>query len=162
MNCLFPKERLLSEIGALLTQGLFYEYRHQSSTDPVFTLKDYDWNGCVSMYKIYMECESEYEASQKLLGSWTHWRRLCECNWFKPYVEAWREEREIKEAALGKAILIEKAAEGNVTAAKELVGQIYKKGKVGRPSKDEVNKQKDKMDKVDQRVISLLDRLPNV
>jgi len=161
---IYPRERFLSEIGSQLTQGLFYEFRHQTSTDgiPPYTLKETDWKGSLSMYQIYMQEEAEYDAAIKLLGSWTHWKRLCKCSWFKPYVESWREEREIREASLGKKVLIEKAVEGNVTAAKELVKQVTSYGKRGRPSKQEVANKKQQMEAIDRKVISLLERVPNV
>ncbi len=163
MNSIYPRERFLSEIGSQLTQGLFYEYRHQTTTkaSPPYTLREIEWKGCISMYQIYMKEESEYEAALILLGSWSHWTRLCKCSWFKPYVTAWREEREIREAALGKKTLIEKAAEGNVSAAKELVHQVTKAKKRGRPSKNDIEAREAKEKRIDQRVVSLLERAPS-
>lgn len=90
------------------------------------------------MYKEYMKCDSEYEAAIHLLGSWPHWQRLCETNWFKPYRDTWEKEREIREIAIGKKVLIEEAENGNVTAARTLYGQ--KAPKKGRPSKHEKEK----------------------
>lgn len=162
MNCPFTKEQLTASNGMLLTQGLFYEYRFQGEADPIYTLKEHDWNKCKSMYLIYMSCESEYEAAIKLLGSWSHWRKLCQCSWFKPYIDSWREEVEIREAAIGKKTLIEQAELGSVSAAKELYNQVKKKGTSGRPSKKDKEDEKRKMSAVNQRVISLLDRVPNV
>ena len=162
-DCIFPRKKLLSSIGSQLTQGLFYEYRHQTpTTECLYTLKDTDWNGCKSMYLIYMNAGSEYEAALKLLGSWSHWNKLCQCTWFKPYIESWREEREIREAAIGKATLIDKALEGNVSAAKELVNQIKETGKLGRKSQKDKDEYKAKMNKVDQRVVSILSRAGDV
>ena len=82
-----------------------------------------------------MKCDSEYDAAMLLVGSWHHWLRLKECNWFKPHVESWEKEREIREIALGKKILIEEAEAGNVSAARVLYGQS--KAKKGRPSKQD-------------------------
>lgn len=164
MELIYPRETFLSEIGSQLTQGLFYEYRHQTTTTEKapYTLKDVDWKGSKSMYKIYMSCASEYEAALKLLGSWSHWVKLTNCAWFQPYLEAWRHEVEIREAAIGKATIIQKALEGNVTAAKELVNQIKVKGSKGRPTKAQQEAYKDKMSAVDQKVVSILERAGNV
>lgn len=144
--------------------GLFYEYRHQTTTGtiPVYTLKDTDWKDCSSMYLIYMEEESEYEAAMKLLGSWAHWNKLCKCTWFKPYLEAWRDERDIKEAAIGKKTLIEAALDGNVTAAKELVNKVIKPKKMGRPTKKGELDNQNKMKAIDRKVVSLLERAGRV
>lgn len=161
MDPLFTREELTAVNGMPLTMGLFYEYRHQGEATPVYCLKETDWKGCLSMYRIYMAAESEYEAAQQLLGSWGHWNKLCACAWFKPHLEAWREEREIKEAALGKAVLIQAAEEGNVTAAKELVAQI-KNIKKGRPSKKDAQEQQRKNNAVDDKVISILNRMEYV
>ena len=134
--------KYLGSSGHYLTKGLFYEFRHQNtdSVNEVFTYgeQDIEKDGktYLSMYKIYMEFESEYEAAQAILGSWTHWQKLCECAWFKPHLKKWREEREIRESAMGKAALIKEARKGSVAAAKALVDYANKRG-AGRPSKQE-------------------------
>lgn len=104
------------------TQALFYEFRHQSTskTPPVYTLKNKDWEGCKSVYLIYMQYDSEYEAAIAILGSWPHWCKLKETSWFKPCLEEWDKERAIREDALAHKMLIQLTKEGNVTAAKAL------------------------------------------
>ncbi len=160
-TCPFEKEQLASSTGMPLTMGLFYEFRHQGEATPIYTLKEHDWKGCKSMYKIYVSCSSEYEAAIKILGSWSHWKKLCKCTWFKPYLEDWKEEVLIREAAIGKATLIEAAEDGNVTAAKELVNQLNKKS-AGRPSKKDQEKDKHRRTAIDQKVVSILERAGNV
>ena len=160
---LYPREIFLGDGGSLLTLGLFYEHRHQTpNQNAVYTLRDTDWKGFKSMYLIYMDEDSEYEAAMKLLGSWPHWKKLCECTWFKPYLKNWRTEREIKEAVIGKKTIIEAAKEGNVAAAKELVNQALKAKTVGRPTKHAKELQDYKLKAIDQKVVSLLDRIPRV
>lgn len=114
-----------------MTQALFYEYRHQSTckTPAVYTLKDKDWEGCKSMYLIYMQCDSEYEAAHALLGSWTHWTKLKGTSWFASHLEKWNEERTIREEALAHKTLLDQAKEGNVTAAKALMSGTKKPGR---------------------------------
>lgn len=156
MDCIIEdKSRLLGEGGQYLTQGLFYEYRHQAAKLGPYCLKEYDWKGCKSMYQVYMSCASEYEAALKILGSWKHWQILCQAPFFAREVEKWREEVEIREAALGKATLIAQAKEGNVSAAKELVKSAEKRS-VGRPSKAEIDAERKKQAAIDTKVIDLL------
>lgn len=160
MKPIYPQERLMSN-GKYLTQALFYEFRHQVAihAEPIYTLREKDFKTFVSVYRVYMESDSEYEAAQRLFGSWKHWQRLCECAWFKSHVEDWREEVKIKEAAIGKTTLIEQALKGSVPAAKELVFQVTKKRSLGRPStKEKTNKDK-VLEKVDAKVVSMLTRM---
>ena len=71
--------KLKSDNGHYLTQGLFYEYRHHTKLPYIpYTLRERDYKGYLSMYRIYMECDTEYEAAQVLLNSWEHWCRLCD------------------------------------------------------------------------------------
>lgn len=139
MTPLFPRDKLVGESGHLLTQGLFHEFKnfHKQEWSP-YSLKDYDNNGSLSMHNIYIECATEYEAAITLVGNWSHWKKLCECNWFKPYKQAWDDERRLKEETMAKRILLKEAEYGSVPAAKTLYeGQ---KALKGRPSKDEKNK----------------------
>lgn len=147
------------ENAQYLTQGLFWEYRHQSSSDTYhYNLGEFDLKDSKSMYKIYMACDSEYEAAMVLLGSWKHWERLSECQWFKEHLTKWREEREIREAALGKKVLVDQAEEGNVPAAKALL-DLSGKRKAGRPSKIEVTEEREKQARLNSKVSSLVERM---
>jgi hypothetical protein len=160
---LFPRNKLMNEMNMAFTIGLFHEFNNQSAgAVPVYTLKTYDWKGHRSMYQVYMGCSSEYEAAMTLLGDWTHWRRLCECSWFKPYIDSWREEVLVREAALGKAVVIQAAEDGNVAAAKELMKQLDKKQGPGRPSKVQKENTTRIMNDVDKKVVNLLSRMGNV
>lgn len=156
-DCVLEYSQLRATTGQYLTQGLFYEFRHRTSCSDIgpYNLKEHDFKGSLSMYQIYMSCASEYEAAQKLLGSWKHWAILCEIHWFKKHLETWREEREIKEAAVGKATILYQAKEGNVTAAKELVSLATKR-KAGRPSKLEIEAEKKKQIAIESNVTNLL------
>jgi hypothetical protein len=156
---IFPRERLVSDTNVSLTKALFLEYNFNSKIDPVYTLKEYDHRGCLSMYKIYIECGSEYEAAIKLLGSWSHWNKLLKAQWFFKHVEKWREERILKEAAVGRATLMEKAKEGSVSAAKELLSFEKMKDKVSLPEKKKEALKKQKMEEADKKVVSMLERV---
>lgn len=123
------------------TQSLFYEFRHKTSgkVRAPYCLKDYDYTyggfTYLSMYMIYMECDSEYEAGIRLLGSYSHWCRLKDTSWFAPYFERWEDERNIRDEAMARSVLISLAEAGNVTAAGKIYTNSKSKGKSGRPAK---------------------------
>ncbi len=133
--CLFTQEQLRDKKGRLKTQSLFFEYRHRGTGYEIYNLKDYDLNGCLSMYKIYMAEPTEYDAAMRLLGSWHHWNRLCETAWFQVYLDEWRKERAERDEAIGYASLLLSAKEGNVAAARVVAGIDQKKR--GAPGKKE-------------------------
>jgi len=110
------------------------------------------------MYRIYMEAETEYEAAMTLLNSWKHWEILTATTWFQEHITKWRAEREIREAAIGKAVLISQAREGNVAAAKALHDQATKR-KAGRPTKDRVEGEVKRQAAVESKVSNILDRM---
>ena len=124
------------------TSALFWENRCTSKTEqrgmkPIYNLSTRDHNGTLSMYHIYMQCLTEYEAALVLLGSLSHWNRLCERNWFRPHIEAWRAEMAIRDEAIGRAAMISGAANGNYAAGKALVSHTKVQAQRGRPKKVE-------------------------
>lgn len=154
---LFPKDRLRNASGTPLTQALFYEYRHQCPDyTPIYNLKwEEDCKGTISMYRVYMESASEYEAAVRLLGSWKHWLKLCDCTWFNEYLEEWREEKAIQEKAIGKATLIAQAKAGNVNAARILDSQKISSTK----KKGKEDTKKLQSARVNDKVTNLLERM---
>jgi len=86
-------DALKDKMGRYRTLSLFWENRNPDYIAP-FTLKDRDHKGRISMYRKYMEYAdpTEYEFAIAILGSWKHWKVLCNAEWFKPYVTEWREE----------------------------------------------------------------------
>lgn len=152
-KCLFDMKVMKDTRGHQRTVSLFYELRHLTTyKEPcLFTLKEHDFKEYTSMYKVYMDSDSEYTAALKLLGSWSHWKKLTSCNWFKPYIDTWREERETREQSLAKETLVELVRQGNVTAAKEL-NNMSSTNKRGRPSKQEIAKRAKKEASIDTLV----------
>ncbi len=141
------KERLLPKPDSELpidvclrhcTKALFYEFRHVTTVQlkAPYTLKDYDWEAkgitYRSMYQIYMKCDSEYEAAIVLLGSYSQWQKLKQCTWFTLYFEKWEMERNTRDEAIARSILIHEAEKGNVTAARSIYTNSKTSGKVGR------------------------------
>ena len=106
------------------TQSLFVDFKNTDGDKypPIFTLKEYDIPGYPSLYKLYMEYSSEYEAAVGIIGSWTHWNYLKERSWFKELVDRWEAERETRDKALAKRQLMKAAEEGNVAAQRTLFG----------------------------------------
>ena len=148
----------ISDQGHYMTQGLFYEYRHQTKNfDAPYNLREDDYKGSKSVYKIYMSCDTEYEAAQKILGSWKHWEILCKSPFFSKEIEKWREERAIREQALAKGVLLEQTREGNITAAKGVL-ETHKR-KAGRPSKIEVEGERKRQANIDSKVSSIVERM---
>lgn len=116
----------------------------------VYTLKDREHQGLPSLYEAYMAMEDiiEYDFAKAHLASWDHWERLCQCNWFQPYIDSWRKELAIKiKARAVREIRLEAEAGGkNAYQAnkwlvdKGWVGSETKGSKqaVGRPKKEEI------------------------
>lgn len=143
---LMPRERYdmpIPERFLKTTKGLFYEHRHQTTVKDKapYTLRNMDFTDAAghlyrSMYMVYMQCDSEYEAAIELLGSYPHWKKLKRCSWFGDFVSAWEEERNIRDEAIARSILIRLAECGNVTAARTVFANVKDaKGKIGRPPK---------------------------
>jgi hypothetical protein len=134
------KDLPIDEQFTKCTQALFFEFKHCTTIQlpAPYTLKPYDWinNGNLhkSMYLIYMECDSEYEAAMRLLGSWPHWCRLRKLEWFREELDKWNAELQLREQAIAKSKLLALTEAGNVTAARTLLTGT-KEAKPGRPSK---------------------------
>lgn len=134
--------------GAYRT-NIFLEFNTSTHDEqpPLYTMHEEEREGLPSAKKIYMEAESEYEAAMQLVGSWQHWKRLLRCSPFMkglPYstwegLEAWREEKEIRDKADALKQLKKSAEKGNVTAQK-IIYEGEKKTK-GRPKKADIEKQ---------------------
>lgn len=109
------------------TRSLFWEHRFVNNgaaqNPPVFNLMGYDHNGTLSLEKLYLKYNTEYDAAIAILGSWPHWKKLCKCKWFKPYKEAWDEERKTRDEALARTTLLVEAEKGNVSAARALLAK---------------------------------------
>lgn len=146
------------------TAALFWEHRLTSRTSkrgakPVYNLSLRDHDGTLSMYQIYMQCATEYEAGLVLLGTTQHWRQLCACKWFVPHIEAWREEMALRDAALGRQALLEASAKGNYAAGKALIAatKVPKAVKV-KPGADGYDNAKPKPKEGEELVFTIAER----
>ena len=93
-----PLSPFKNTAGQRFTKALFLEMSYKEPDNCIYTLKDYDYRDYKSLYLLYIEEEdpTEYEFANKYLDGWEHWKMLCACAWFKPYVERWREELNLK------------------------------------------------------------------
>lgn len=143
------------------TTSLFWENRFAyggTKVIPTFNLSDRDHDNTLSMYNIYIACDTEYEAAMILLESWKHWEALCASNFFKKHVEAWREERSVREASLAHKVLLRAAADGNMTAARTILLESKKVSKAGRPSNQQVEKAARVQEELDSFLVSSINR----
>lgn len=138
---------LLDARQARKTETLFLESistRSKEKYDPIYTLREQEKQGLPSAYQIYMHSVDESDAALKLVGSLSHWRRLCKLKWFMEGSEEmgheglrqWREDMKARDATTAKRQLMAQAAGGNVSAAKKLYDDSAKKP-VGRPKKQQ-------------------------
>lgn len=143
------------------TKQLFFEMVDSEKSAVLYTLKDTDHKGFPSFYRLYMEIDdpTEWEVAQRLTDGWEHWEMLCACSWFKPYVERWRKELQLR--MMSKALVRIKTEAK--TGSKESFGAnkyLLEKGWEpkekgpgrGRPSKDEIKKAADEMAKADYQL----------
>lgn len=135
-----------------LLRALFYEERpHDCQVPAVYTLDDKDKGQYLSMYRLYMEEAdlTEYDFATKYLDSWEQWTRLISTAWFKPHIERWRTELELKLKAEALRRIIKEAVEGgknSYNANKFIIdkGWIAKETEAsrrGRPSKSDIARQ---------------------
>lgn len=141
------KERLLDSAGKPLTQSLFLELGYNEQA--IFTLKDNDheYNGEVfpSLKRLYLEMAdpTEYEFANTYLLGWRHWKRLCENKAIRRYIDEWREELELKLRAQGVKEIIKHAQdEKGFQAAKWLADRGWSTRAAGRPSKEEIERER--------------------
>lgn len=140
------KSKLIDPAGRPLTQSLFLEIGY--SEFALYTLKDQDheYKGKIypSIKRLYLEMNdpTEYEFANTYLLGWNHWRRLCANKAIKEYIDEWREELELKLRCEGVKKMISSAADGSYQSAKWLVDRGWDVKGAGRPSKQEVEREK--------------------
>lgn len=103
--------------GVYFTKGLFFETA-TTKDSIVYTLKNDSHLGYPSLYRLYLQTRdpTDYKFANEHLGGWEHFTVLCDCEWFKPYITAWRREL--------AALLASEAFERLATIAVSNTGQI--------------------------------------
>ena len=134
----------------LKLSSLFLEPKYQE--DALYTLsdKDKEYKGKTypSLYKLYVNMAdvTEYNFANTYFESYQHWDELCSQDWFKPYVNRWRKELELKIKSQALVEIIKQASSEDprkaLEASKYLYEKVYAgdKNSRGRPSKAEVRK----------------------
>ena len=148
----------------LKLSSLFLEPKYNVET-ALYTLndrdKEYKEQTFPSLYKLYitMADVTEYNFANKYLESFQHWDALCSEEFFKPHIQRWRKELELKvksEALL--EIIAQSQAEDprkRLEASKYLYEKVYisnSNGR-GRPSKAEVRKEAERQAR-EQKIIT--------
>ena len=135
-----------TKTNRLITKDLFLEVSDQAEL--VLYSLGREHLDVPSLYKLYMAEEdfTEFEFATKYFESFQHWKRLCEMNFFIPYISEWKEELELKIRARFLKNLIGKG-ENDANVAKYLLNgkwieDAQKSNQVtnlrGRPSKQEI------------------------
>ncbi len=150
-----------------LLRNLFFEMQGADKELVAYTLKDHDHEGYPSFYLLYMEIDdpTEWEVSQKLVDGWEHWELLTNCTWFKPYIERWRKELELryKSKALQKIRSEAKTGTKDALAANKYLlekgWEAKERSGRGRPSKDEVKRAADDIARASNQLTNDYQRL---
>lgn len=153
----FFRSQARDERNLMRTTSLFWEVRRDRAEDanfqPLFTLKDedheVDGHYFFSLKKIYMEYDHvpglEYDFAKDIFGSWDHWQKLIKSS-MRHEFQSWRDELDvrIKAEALRNMMIASRSPDARgVAASKYLADKGYADKRVaGRPSKEEVERQK--------------------
>jgi hypothetical protein len=155
---MYNGNKFKNEVGAHLLKPIFFEYDNSEHNYTIYTLKDRDhtWQGKVypSLRKIYVEMEdpTEYDFACQHLDGWMHWKKLSESSFFQEYLKEWREELEVRMRAKALNRIKTRAASADkdsFAADKILLAGGWKttedKQKVGRPSKEKIQQEAEKL-----------------
>lgn len=151
---MIDKTKMKASNGVPLTQGLFLEIGYTDFA--IYTTKDedYEYNGKTypSLKRLYLEMEDvgEYEFATTHLLGWNHWQRMCANRQILKYIEEWRYELELKLRSRAiKAMKDKVNTEQGINAAKWIAEKGWDKKAVGRPNKQEEEREKRIQDKLD-------------
>ena len=117
-----------------------------------------DRDNYLQYYKLYIEEDdpTEYSFVKKHIGTLEEWDSLCLTPWFKPIISQWRKEVElkIKSKALRALRLVACGDTRDAFVANRylLDGNWKETKKRGRPSKQEIEEEKNKIILEDQRL----------
>ncbi len=140
------QETMLDGMGKYRTQSLFLELGY--GDDALFTLKEqdhqHDGKTYISMKQVYLSFEdpTEYEFANATLLGWKHWQRMCENKAIRKHIDEWREELEIKLRSQAIRDAIVQAKTGHFQAAKWVADRGWESRGAGRPTKAEVEREK--------------------
>lgn len=155
-------------MGRYRTTSLFWETRHES-LEPLFTTKDnahtvksITYPSLKQLYLSYDHIpEFEYAFAMDVFNSWNHWTKLAHDSVLRTMIAGWRQELEIRiKADALKYLLV--AARGDdakgLAASRYLADKGYAQ-KRGRPSKDDVERERKIHAGVSQDLANDMERL---
>lgn len=143
------KKKMITEKNVLRTKALFLEESYENQDFVCFVLSPHHntERGIPSLYRLYLEMEDleEFDFAETYFLGMHHWRKICECSWFKPHLKQMRAdlEKKIKSRSLSRIISESSNSESKnyFQALKYLADKGYKeKAEKGRPSKNEVDR----------------------
>jgi hypothetical protein len=147
-SVVIDKSLLKDSRGRPLTQGLFLEVGYNTEF-AIYTLKDEDFEyedkTYLSLKRLYLEHAdpTEYDFACTYLLGWDQWQRICANKIFTKVVESWRIELELKlRSQAFKDIMMQSQGDKGFQAAKWIADRGWDKRMVGRPSKDELEREK--------------------
>src|SRR5687768_436684 len=159
--------QLKDHLGRYRTYSLFTE-RPSPELQPLWSWKDEDVvvDGVLypSLKKIYFSYDHipgfEYEFATACFGSWDHWVKLNNSGLRSIFAE-WRNELEIKNKANAIRLLMRTAKEPNAAGANasKYLAEAGYTSKRGRPSKDEVEREKKIAAGLDRELESDIERM---
>lgn len=145
----------LEQNGLYRTDSLFVERiakRHKNAgLKPVYHLSERkESNTTEKLYDVFINSTDEYDFAIKAFGSKAHLDKLKEISWFlygwpgaktfRGYNE-WLADMDARDQSIGKKILMEKAQDGDVPAAKKLMDMHKSVHTKGRPKKEDIRKE---------------------
>lgn len=143
---MIEKSKLLDNMGKPLTQSLFLEVGYTDYAVYTWKDRDYEYKGRLypSLRRLYIEMEdpTEYEFANTHLLNWKQWQRLCENKLIRKEIDEWREELELRLRSKGIKHIISNAKQGGYQSAKWLADKGWDLRSAGRPSKEEIEREK--------------------
>lgn len=156
---MIDRTNFVNTTGGRYTKAMFYEMTLADKGTVLYTLKDREHKGFPSLYMLYMDMGdlTEYEFAMEYLDGWEHWKLLCECSWFKPFISRWREELHLRGAAIALRQVKRIAAaneNGSMAANKYLLEKGWQKNisPVGRPTKEAIKRKAKEMVLTDKEI----------
>lgn len=147
------RSKFKDSMGRYLTQSLFLEHGYNTET-AVYTLSDEDkeYNGVIypSLRRLYLlEADpTEYHFACKYLWGWDHWQRIVSNKALYVEIDRWRDELEVKLRAQGVRAIITSGVLGDSFNASKWVADGRWEIKRGRPSKEELEGEREKRAKI--------------
>lgn len=152
------KAKFKNSMGTHLLKPIFYELDEAGRPNAQYTLKTYDstFEGVFypSLRRLYVELEdpTEYLFAQTYLDGWDHWKKLSSASFFQDHLREWREELDVRLRAKALVRIRKRAEESSkdgLSADKILLQGGWKlpeeKSTVGRPTKEKIKEEADKL-----------------